>query len=484
MVTVQAFDGANTVTLDVTVTVTGVNEAPAFARETDTRTVDENTAEGQDIGSPSRPPNRTPATPSPTPWAVTMLHPSPSSQTQASCRPTLPLDYETKTSYTVTVTATDQSNESDTITVTITVTDVNEAPVITGQHSIDYPENGTSTVFIYTADDPEGLTVTWSLEGDDDDDLSISPTGALTFNTPPNFEEPEDADRNNEYRVTVKASDGTETGTLALTINVTNVNEPPEFPTETVTRSVAENTPPSSSIGDKVTATDPDAGYDLTYTLSGDDADSFNIVETSGELQTKAPLDREVKSAYTVTVSVTDGMDDNGNDDTTADDTITVTITVTNVNEAPVITPVDSVVTGDSSINYPENGTSTVATYEATDPEGVSVNWYLSGEDGDAFSINGGVLTFYTPPNYEAATDDNTDNEYIVIVQASDGTKTGTLTVTITVTDMNEEPEFPHTETGSRSVAENTQAGQDIGAPIAATDPESRRHTDLHHDRR
>ena len=157
----------------------------------------------------------------------------------------------------MTVTATDLSNESDIITVTITVTDVNEAPVITGQHTIDYPENGTSTVATYTAADPEGLTVTWSLEGDDNDDFSIS-NGVLTFGSPPNYEDRQDADRNNEYRVIVQASDGNETGTLALTINVTNVNEPPEFPTETATRSVAENTPPRSSIGDKVTADDPD----------------------------------------------------------------------------------------------------------------------------------------------------------------------------------------------------------------------------------
>ena len=53
----------------------------------------------------------------------------------------------------------------------------------------------------------------------------------------------------------------------------------------------------------------PTAGYDLTYTLTGDDADSFNIVETSGELQTKSPLNREVKDTYTVTVWVSDGLD-------------------------------------------------------------------------------------------------------------------------------------------------------------------------------
>ena len=59
--------------------------------------------------------------------------------------------------------------------------------------------------------------------------------------------------------------------TMAVTITVTNVNEPPEFPsTETGARSVAENTPASRDIGLPVSATDPDAGATLTYTLGGD----------------------------------------------------------------------------------------------------------------------------------------------------------------------------------------------------------------------
>ena len=45
--------------------------------------------------------------------------------------------------------------------------------------------------------------------------------------------------------------------------------------------------------------------------------------------------------------------------------------------------------------------------------------------------------------------------------------------MTITVTDENETPEFPSTETGDRQVAENTVAGEDIGAAVAAIDPDA-----------
>ena len=36
------------------------------------------------------------------------------------------------------------------------------------------------------------------------------------------------------------------------------------------------------------------------------------------------------------------------------------------------------------------------------------------------FSIDGGVLTFKEPPDFEAPTDADTDNVYMVTVEASD----------------------------------------------------------------
>ena len=52
LVTLNASDGIHTNTFDVTVTVTDVNEAPTFPGPTDTRTIPENTVEGQSIGIP------------------------------------------------------------------------------------------------------------------------------------------------------------------------------------------------------------------------------------------------------------------------------------------------------------------------------------------------------------------------------------------------------------------------------------------------
>ena len=96
---------------------------------------------------------------------------------------------------------------------------------------------------------------------------------------------------------------------------------------DSTTRSITENTASGENIGNAVSATDAD-NHTLTYSLSGTDASSFSIVSSSGQLQTRASLDYETKTFYTVIVTVYDGN--------SGGDTITVTINVTDdVNGAP-----------------------------------------------------------------------------------------------------------------------------------------------------
>ena len=72
---------------------------------------------------------------------------------------------------------------------------------------------------------------------------------------------------------------------------------------------------------------DMDADDTLTYTLGGDDAESFAIDGATGQLMTMAALDYETKNSYTVMVTATDSGEES--------DSITVTISVTDMNEAP-----------------------------------------------------------------------------------------------------------------------------------------------------
>ncbi|MDE0685228.1 MAG: cadherin domain-containing protein, partial [Candidatus Poribacteria bacterium] len=109
----------------------------------------------------------------------------------------------------------------------------------------------------------------------------------------------------------------------SIDIDIDMTNNPPVFTDgDSTTRSVAENTEAGQNIGTAVGATDADSDT-LTYSLGGTDADAFDIVSTSGQLQTKAALDYETQTSYTVTVTAYDGN--------SGGDRITVTIDVTDV---------------------------------------------------------------------------------------------------------------------------------------------------------
>ena len=96
--------------------------------------------------------------------------------------------------------------------------------LVTGAAAVDYAENGTSAVAAYTA---HGSTdpITWSLTGDDGGEFLISSAGTLTFSSSPDYENPSDTDADNVYEVTVNASDSTLSGTLDVTVTVTDAAE-------------------------------------------------------------------------------------------------------------------------------------------------------------------------------------------------------------------------------------------------------------------
>ena len=91
---------------------------------------------------------------------------------------------------------------------------------------------------------------------------------------------------------------------------------------------VPENPAPQTDVGAAVSATDPDPGDALQYSLAGADAESFEIDSTSGQIRTREGVtyDHETKPFHHVVVNVTDG---------THTVSITVTIIVEDVDEAP-----------------------------------------------------------------------------------------------------------------------------------------------------
>ena len=471
-VTVTATDGGNlSDTTTVTINVTNVNEAPTFASSTATRSIAENTASGQNIGTAVSATDVDGDT-----LAYTLGGTDASSfsivSNSGQLRTSAALDRETKASYSVTVTATDGGNLSDTTTVTINVTNVNEAPTFassTATRSIaENTASGQNIGTAVAATDVDGDTLAYTLGGTDASSFSIvSNSGQLRTSAAL------DRETKASYSVTVTATDGGNlSDTTTVTINVTNVNEAPSFATSTATRSVAENTAANTNIGSAVTATDVDANTTLTYTLGGDDASSFSIVSTSGQLQTSAALDYETKNSYSVTVTAADGTGDGS-----LSTSIPVTITLTDANDAPVFTDGDSTTRtiAENSVANTNIGTVVTATDQDKKPDPVNQGQLIAKDtitysipttgDAAAFSIdsNTGQLKTKNALNYE------NDNSYTVVVTASDGSLTDTITVTISVTNVNEAPAFATGATISNISATNGTAITSVTLP-AATD--------------
>ena len=137
-----------------------------------------------------------------------------------------------------------------------------------------------------------------------------------------------------------------------------------------------ENSAAGVDVGAPVTATPADSGDTLEYTLEGTDASSFDIVSTSGQIQTKSGVtyNYEEQSSYAVTVKASDGTDSA---------TVDVTINLRDVDEQPdkPAKPTLAAVSGsatslDASWTEPgRNGGPAITGYEVEYREGTSGNW-------------------------------------------------------------------------------------------------------------
>lgn len=123
--------------------------------------------------------------------------------------------------YDVIVSASDGQGNVAATAIAVTVTNVvNEGPVFTSPSSVSTTELVEDVFHTVTATDGAN-TVTFSITGGaDQGDLSITSSGGVSFNTPPDFFAPADANGNNVYVVEVTAN-STGGGSAVQTLSVT-----------------------------------------------------------------------------------------------------------------------------------------------------------------------------------------------------------------------------------------------------------------------
>ena len=224
------------------------------------------------------------------------------------------LDYETMNNYELMVTVSD-GELSDTAAVTVDVTNVNESPHISGLTTTVAENVALGTVLgTVSASDQENDDLTFAITAGNDngsfviDDGVVTVAGALDYET------------TSSHDLNVEVSDGELLDSAIVTVDVTNVNEPPIV--ENSVTAVPEDTATGTELA-TVTASDPE-NDPLSFSITaGNDTGLFSINGT-GVVRLVVTVDYESATQHVLTVTVSDGE---------LSDTATVTINVTEADD-------------------------------------------------------------------------------------------------------------------------------------------------------
>ena len=220
-------------------------------------------------------------------------------------------------------------------------TDANAAPVFTTPATFDAAENQTAVGTVEASDGDDSVTGYAIQGGADASQFSIvAATGMLTFASAPNFEDPADADTNNDYVVEVRATSGAgereKTADQTITVTVTDVDEP-LMPAAAIGIASA-----SASEGDAITftvtlaaAVTQEVTVDYaTSVAAGDTAAQTDFTGSSGTLTFAVG---ETEQTFTVS-TLEDSID-------VSDETFTVTLDNVSPGDAATL-PADPTATG------------------------------------------------------------------------------------------------------------------------------------------
>ena len=322
---------------------------------------------------------------------------------------------------------------------------IDVVPEVSGLPTLNYAENGTDAIGTYTANG----NPTWSLSGTDNDKFSISATGVLSFDgtvfpNGPDAENPVDVGTNNVYDVTVQATVSagsvSVTGTLEVTVTVTDVNEFDPVINGPATIDYAENGTDATAT---YTITDADTSDTVSVLdLTGNDSSKFSVTTTGNGTVTaelnfttapnyEIPTDSDTDNDYEVTLSGSDGSR------TTA---LAITVTVTDVDDISVFggALTGAVTEGSSNDTVDISGTLTISDEDDADPTIIAQT--DTGGTYGSFSINSAGAWIYTFDNADPDTNaldvgDTVDDTFTVT--ASDN---NTQDVEITISGFDDAP--------------------------------------------
>ena len=279
------------------------------------------------------------------------------------------LDFEMQSSYQLTIQTVDAEGATFSKGFTILVNDLQEnsspTDIVLSTASVDENEDVIATLSTSDPDTEDTHSYTVSGAG-----LSIINGNQLFINGGFDFE----SETNVSFDITTDDGNGG-SFSKSFTIDINDVNEVPTQISITNTE-IEEGLSVASVIG-TFSTTDEDANDSHTYSLSGDDAASFNL--DGDQLVTAEVFDFETRTSYSITVTSTDqgGL--------TFSATVSITILdVINENSIPT-----DISLSNSSLDENEAVGTLVGTLSTTDADENDDHTYtISGTDATSFSIN------------------------------------------------------------------------------------------------
>ena len=339
-------------------------------------------------------------------------------------------------------------NWSSAQNITLAVLDIDDtAPMVAANQSFAYVENQTAnaTVGTVAASDAVGVTgfrfAATGTATSADGYYAIGTSGAIQltaagaaagaptndFETTPN---------SFTYGIEARDAAGNWSAPVNVTLAVTDLAD--SAPVITGPSGGAGAAASGVSVNENQTAVATlTAGQPVTWSIiGGSDQGKFTIT-TGGVITFNAapdfdtPTDSDTNNIYILTVRATDT---NGN---TADQTVTVTVLDID-DTAPVITGPSGGAGAAASAVAVNEGTSAVTSLVASE----AVIWSLTGgADAAAFTIDSstGALAFSVIPDFEKPADADRNNQYEVLITATDRTgNKSTQSVTVSVLDQSE----------------------------------------------
>ena len=346
------------------------------------------------------------------------------------------IDYEAASSYVLTVTVTDPAGNTATATASITVIDVDEAPaaprdtcwIAENTTSPFMDKNGNTKTCSVKGTDPEGETLAYKItEGNEGATFAVSSDGKITAKSKPDFES------HSEYTLVIEVSDQANplkntVKTLAL-IKVINENEAPTVQGHDC--EIAENSGINLVTGCWVQASDQD-GDNLTYTITDATQNGMNYfrLDDNHNIVVKDVIDYDTMSPkyFEITVTVSDGKG--------GTNSAVVKVTITPEDESPVVTRDTCWIKENTKAFLDKNGSSKQCKIVGTDPDGGSITYTIAdGNTNSTFAIGKtGIISASKAPDYEATQD------FILVVDVSDGVNVTKTIAMIHVINVNERP--------------------------------------------